>query len=122
MLTERLVQPQYRDVVAAQAEHEQQLLELPNVVGVAVSHKQAAGRDTGKPCVAVLVDLKLDKELLSRNELIPAKVGSVPTDVIEVGVLQAGAGPALVTPRPSTDWLDPSVREREQEAWQTMAE
>ncbi|WP_189260142.1 serine protease, partial [Lentzea flava] len=59
------------------------------------------GRDTGTKCVLVLVDMKLDKQLLGKDDLIPARIGQVPTDVVEIGVVQAGAGPALTTPSPA---------------------
>jgi len=112
MLTERLIQSDFRDLAAVQAEHEATLLALPNVVGVALGHKQTNGKDVGTRCLTVLVDMKLDRDMLGRDGFIPATIGSVPTDVREVGVLQAGAGPALASPRAS-EWLDVSTWERE---------
>jgi len=111
MLTEPLIHPDLRNLAAVQAEHEATLLAMPNVVGVAIGRKRTSGKDLGKPCLTVLVDMKLDKDMLARGEIVPATIGSVPTDVFEVGVLQAGAGAALAPPRP-TEWLD-GVWERE---------
>ncbi len=119
MLTDRLIHPDFRDLVSAQTEHEQRLLALPNVVGVGLGTKHTQGKDTGKKCLSVLVDMKLDKDLLRRDEIIPATVGQVPTDVYEVGVLQAGAGPALAPPRVS-EWMDTPGREREPTGYQTI--
>jgi hypothetical protein len=119
MLTDRLIHPDFRDLVSAQTEHEQRLLVLPNVVGVGLGSKYTQGTDTGTKCLSVLVDMKLDQDLLSRDERIPATVGKVPTDVYEVGVLQAGAGPALA-PTLGTEWLETTGREREPSGLQTI--
>jgi hypothetical protein len=105
MLTDRLINPGLHELAALQAEHEQALMALPNVIGVAVGHKVTDGRNTGTPCVSVLVDMKLGEGLLNRDDMIPRTLGSAPIDVIEVGVLQAGAG-AAVTPQPTSAWLD----------------
>jgi hypothetical protein len=119
MLTDRLIHPDFRDLVSAQTEHEQRLLALPNVVGVGLGSKYTQGTDTGTKCLSVLVDMKLDQDLLSRDERIPATVGKIPTDVYEVGVLQAGAGPALA-PTLGTEWLETTGREREPSGLQTI--
>jgi len=119
MLTDRLIHPDYRDLVSAQTEHEQRLLALPNVVGVGLGTKHTQGKDTGKKCLSVLVDMKLDQDLLGRNELVPATVGQLPTDVYEVGVLQAGAGPALA-PTLVPEWVETTGREREPSGFQTI--
>jgi hypothetical protein len=105
MLTERLIHPDFRDLATVQAEHEGTLLALPNVVGVALGHKFTKGSDTGKKCLLVMVDMKLDKNMLTKSELVPTTIGSVPTDVVQVGVVQTGSGPVLTTPS-ATDVLD----------------
>jgi len=112
MLTERLIHTDFHDLAAVQAEHEAALLALPNVVGVAVGHKYAKGENTGQRCVTVLVDMKLDRELLGRDDTVPGTIGSVPTDVREVGILQAGAGPALA-PQRLAEWPELIGWERE---------
>lgn len=112
MLTDRLIHPSLHELAVLQAEHEQELMALPNVIGVAVGHKVVDGRTTGTPCVSVLVDMKLGEGLLNRDDLIPRTLGSAPTDVLEVGVLQAGAGAPLV-PQPTTGWLDGTAHDHE---------
>ena len=72
MMTELLIPADLRTLTAVRAEHEQRLLAMPNVVGVALGHKHTRGKDTGTACVTVLVDMKLDPELLRRDEFIPA--------------------------------------------------
>lgn len=77
-------------IAAVQAETESKLLELPNVVGVAIGTKFEGEKDTGKSCLTALVAAKLDPAFLSKNELVPKKVKDVPTDVVEVGYIFAG--------------------------------
>ncbi|MFE3785382.1 serine protease [Amycolatopsis sp. NPDC059090] len=101
-MTELLIPADLRQLAQVQAENEHTLLAMPNVVGVALGRKHTRGEDTGTACVSVLVDMKLDPALLGRDELIPAKLGSAPTDVVEVGVLSAGSS-ALAPPR-TGDW------------------
>ncbi len=57
----------------------------PNVVGVAAGIKWRGGEPTGEPAVLVLVSHKVGKEELPKEHLLPAKVGEVKTDVLEVG-------------------------------------
>lgn len=83
--------PSDMDAIAAtQKETESKLLELPNVVGVAIGTKFEGEEDTGKPCLTALVAAKLDAAFLSKDELVPKKVKDVPTDVVEIGHIFAG--------------------------------
>jgi S1-C subfamily serine protease len=77
-------------IAAVQAETESKLLELPNVVGVAIGTKFEGEKDTGKSCLTALVAAKLDPAFLSKTEMVPKKVKDVPTDVVEVGYIFAG--------------------------------
>src|SRR6266540_2788825 len=58
---------------------------LTNVVGVASGVKWRGGEPTGEPAVLVLVSHKIGKEELPKEDLVPAKVGEVKTDVLEIG-------------------------------------
>lgn len=73
-----------------QAENEMDLLELPNVVGVALGNKFSKEEDTGKPCITALVSAKLDRSMLADDELVPKKIGQTLTDVVEIGDIFAG--------------------------------
>jgi len=77
-------------IAAVQAETESKLLELPNVVGVAIGTKFEGEKDTGKSCLTALVAAKLDPAFLSKTERVPKKVKDVPTDVVEIGYIFAG--------------------------------
>ena len=63
-----------------------------NVVGMGVGVKWRDGTPTGEPALIVLVSQKLDKNQLSRSELVPARLGSLQTDVLAIGQPQAGQG------------------------------
>lgn len=83
---------EFKQVAAAQVEAEQKmnLMDYPNVVGLAIGTKEKAGSDSGNLCLTALVSAKLDRDLLSKDELVPNKVMEVPTDVVEIGEIFSG--------------------------------
>lgn len=87
---EQTIPTDFLDLADVQAEYEEELLERDNVVGVALGHKWTKGRDTGKKAVTVLVDAKLDDDLLSDGQKIPKEVHGIPVDVQEAGIVYAG--------------------------------
>jgi hypothetical protein len=82
---------EYLSIAQMQSTEEKMLLAIPQVVGVAVSHKVKNDKNTGDPCLTVYVESKLDKSLISDSDLIPATIGKFKTDVIETGTLMAGS-------------------------------
>jgi hypothetical protein len=105
-----------------------------NVVGVASGIKWRGGEPTGEPAVLVLVSHKFGKEELRKEDLIPAKVGEVKTDMLEIGFpvaeqfrpaqLQGRQGPGA---RPALDGGDavstlPPLAAFEEELYVTFAE
>lgn len=62
-----------------------QVATLDQVVGIGHGHKLIRGQNTGREAVVVLVQKKLKKNDLLRNERIPSALAGLPTDVIEVG-------------------------------------
>jgi hypothetical protein len=76
---------------AAQAKrlHLQHLMSRRNVVACGVGFKESAGRILHEPCVVVSVTRKLPKAQLAPQDLVPKSLGSVKTDVQEVGVFRA---------------------------------
>ncbi|MPZ89154.1 MAG: serine protease [Nitriliruptorales bacterium] len=80
----------YRDLAETQARNQAHLLDKDHVVGVACGTKIAGGEDTGEQALTVLVDTKLPREMLTEDDLVDTSVDDTPTDVQEVGVLQAG--------------------------------
>ncbi len=68
---------------AAQQQHQDELLRLPNVVGVGIGEKG------GKQVIKVLVTHKVPASTLKPEEVIPKTVGGYATDVEEVGSVTA---------------------------------
>ena len=69
--------------------HEAELLLLENVVGVAESYRVKGGKPTPELALSVLVENKLPKSEVAKADLVPAEIEGVPTDVVEVGKLEA---------------------------------
>jgi hypothetical protein len=74
---------------AAKNQYKQELMRKPNVVAVGAGYKRVGGQQTDIPCVIVFVSQKVAAETLSGNQLVPEKVGEVPTDVVESGEIFA---------------------------------
>lgn len=63
---------------------------MSNVVGLADGIKWTDGNPTGEPSYVVLVNQKVSKNELNKNDLIPKQLQGIPTDVLTVGDLYAG--------------------------------
>jgi hypothetical protein len=61
-----------------------------NIVGLGVGVKWSNGEPTGEPALLALVTQKMEKELLSKADLVPKTMQGMQTDVLSVGVLTAG--------------------------------
>ena len=81
--------PGPQEVLQAKETHKDEIMALPNVVGVGVGEKEVEGRKTGELAVKVLVRLKLPEAGVPQQALVPSQVSDVPTDVVEVGELRA---------------------------------
>jgi S1-C subfamily serine protease len=69
------------------------LLHRQNVVACGVGLKESEGQLLNEPCVIVSVTHKVPKAQLSPDDLVPQILGSVRTDVQQVGVFRAWQGP-----------------------------
>lgn len=76
-------------VAEARHLHEPRLLGLDGVVGVAEGHKVKAGKPTKTSAIMVLVEKKRPKSAVGKSDLVPAEIDGVPTDVVEVGKIEA---------------------------------
>ena len=81
--------PTLRPIIEANRSFARHLLQRRNVVACGVGFKESGGQMLDEPCVVVSVTRKLPKAQLSSDDLIPQSLGSVRTDVQEVGVLKA---------------------------------
>jgi hypothetical protein len=91
------------DVLIARAqslknEKEDELLEKANVLGVGVGFKETKGKETEDICVAIYVKKKVAKKDLKSEDLVPATYDGLPTDVREVGRIEALAFDARIRP------------------------
>lgn len=67
----------------------QSMLAKKNVIGVALGKKRVGGEKTDEDVITVLVTTKVSAECLDPKDIVPATLCGVPTDVIEVGYIQA---------------------------------
>lgn len=61
--------------------YEDELLNLPNVIGVGVGEKE------GEPTIIIFVTHKVPESSLQPDEIVPKKLGNFATDVEEIGVV-----------------------------------
>ena len=89
---------EFQDLATVQLDAEDALLAMGNVQGVGIGHKVTEGHDTGDPCLTVFVSQKLDPSLLPSTDLIKPTIGKFKTDVVESGIIFAGATATPVRP------------------------
>jgi hypothetical protein len=80
---------------AAVGEFLDPLKQQANVVGMGVGVKWRKGEPTGEPALVVLVTQKLDKDQVSKADLVPPKLAEMQTDVLAIGYPVAGGSEAL---------------------------
>ena len=73
------------NIETVRRQHEERLMRLPNVAGVAIGEK------AGKAVIKVLVTHKVPESALRPEEIVPREVDGFGTDVEEVGVIMAQA-------------------------------
>jgi hypothetical protein len=78
--------------------HCEKLLDLPNVVGVGIGPKMRAGTRSGETAVVVLVNKKMSEIQLQAENVVPAHLEGVATDIIEVGEIRLLDRTALCRP------------------------
>ena len=71
------------NIEAIQKKYEDQLMRLPNVIGVGIGEK------SGKKVIKVFVTHKVPKSSLQPRELVPKKLEDCETDVEEISVVTA---------------------------------
>jgi hypothetical protein len=95
------------------------LLKLRNVEGFGIANKITDGEDTEELGITVFVSQKLPKELLQKEEVVPASIGNHPTDVIDTGgeimaLPELAARPTVVT-RSEYATTQPALVERQED-------
>ncbi|NLJ84350.1 MAG: hypothetical protein GX336_05530 [Halanaerobiaceae bacterium] len=74
----------YREIIDR---YKARILNRENVVGIGYGRKEKKGKKTGEEALLILVEKKLPPEKLNKKDLVPQRLGSYCTDVIEVGKL-----------------------------------
>ena len=82
-LTEDTERPRIAEVLAR---YERELLQYPNVVGVAPGILTKQGKPTAEPCIVVYVQRKIPLGKLSTSETLPRKLDGIALDVVEIGM------------------------------------
>lgn len=67
-----------------------QLMALPNVVGLGIGLRHVGGEPTGEVALVVLVSRKLPTVQIEDGGILPHEIEGVPVDVQEVGEIAAG--------------------------------
>ncbi len=76
---------------ATQAKHADRLMEMENVIGVAIGMKKTDGTTTNDIAIVVLVTEKKPEGELAREDIVPKSIDGVQTDVQETGgMFEAG--------------------------------
>jgi hypothetical protein len=77
----------------------ERLLALPGVVAVGLGSKEVGDEPTGELAIKVFVKVKHPPDALPADQLIPAEIEGIPTDVIESGEIHPVADPpgAIIT-------------------------
>jgi hypothetical protein len=73
----------YDQILAVKRAAQGRLLVLPGVHAVGIGPKRVNGKPTGEPAIIVFVEKKKPASELPPNELVPAEIDGVKTDVIE---------------------------------------
>lgn len=73
------------EVRAAKAAYTAVLMTQPNVVGVGIGRRIVGGVPTNELGLTVLVADKIAVEGLAPDDLVPARLDGVPTDVVQIG-------------------------------------
>lgn len=84
--TARLTLAQIKAVKHA---HQQRLLKMANVIGLAIGYRSRGGLLTDELALIVLVDRKYSPEQLHPEDQLPAEIDGVPLDVQQVGEIKA---------------------------------
>jgi hypothetical protein len=80
---------EHNEIVRVKEAYKDKILSKPNVVGVGTGYKTRGGRAVGELCVVALVRQKIPRAGLPEEALVPAEVGGIPTDVVQVGHIKA---------------------------------
>ena len=79
------------------------LLKKPNVNFVGIGFKSVKGKQTKEICLSIGVTKKVKKGSLRKQDIVPQQIDSVPTDVVESGVIRALAKKKVTKTEPKKE-------------------
>ena len=82
------LEQEYQRLRAIKAQRREQLLSLPNVNGIGIGRKIVKGKYTDERVLRVYVVEKKPLRELEPHQVIPPELDSVPTDVIQIGMIR----------------------------------
>ena len=74
-----------QEISEVQAKYIDELMRVPNVVGVGIGMRQYDGKYTDEMCLVVMVDKKLPIAQLEATSILPSELDGVCIDVQETG-------------------------------------
>ena len=60
-----------------------------NLVGIGIGHKLRNGKPTSRHSIRFYVERKLPDRAIPKEYMLPARIGKIPTDVVETGAFRA---------------------------------
>jgi hypothetical protein len=96
---------EYQPLARVQRDHEAELLDKENVVGVALGNKYVNGEDTGRLSIVVYVSVKLPPNRIPDDQMLPSKLEDVDVDVQGTGFFQPQQGLGALRLRPAIGGL-----------------
>lgn len=79
---------QIEKIEAVKVHKEIELLQLDNVNGVGIGYKKVGGKETEELCIQIFVEQKLPRAKVAKAMLVPAEIGGIKTDVVEIGKIE----------------------------------
>ena len=76
--------PDFEQIRRVKEKVEAELRKYPNVHAVGIGEKYVGGKSTGEKAILILVTRKKPLEQLKQEEVAPAEIEGIQTDVIEV--------------------------------------
>lgn len=83
------LQNQFHHAAAVQEKYGEQIMRLPNVVGLGLGFASQSGDSTTEPALIVMVTHKEEESSFDPRNLIPTRLDGVRVDVQEWGVFAA---------------------------------
>lgn len=82
-------QEKLKHLKAVKQDHQDELMQKPNVVGVAIGKRKQNGKLTDEVALVVMVSKKVPVDQIDPEDILPSQIEGVPVDVQQVGDIRA---------------------------------